>query len=82
MQLKSFQKKMGRGNFVIANDNHQLSYSDFMGEWKSQPRLGIIKASYIIGLLQTRNQDFENNILSPSTEYLKHYHSWGIDIFM
>ena len=35
----SFQKKMERGNFVNANDNHQLSYSDFMGEWKSQPSI-------------------------------------------
>ena len=46
------------------------------------PRLGIIEASSgIIGLLQTSNQDFEI-IMSPSTEYLKRYHSRGIAIFM
>ena len=56
----SFQKKMGSGDFANAINCHiPISYG-----WMkiATPRLGIIKASCIIGFPQTSNQDFENNI--------------------
>ena len=71
----SFQEKIGRGLLAILSMPITLTgIFRFHGWMKiATPLLGIIKTSYmIIGLLQTPNQNFENNIImSLSTEYFK-----------
>ena len=61
----SFQTKMGRGDFVNANDINWHIPISWVNENRNTFRLlGIIKTSYIIiDLLQTPNQNFENNII-------------------
>ena len=74
---------MERGDFVNANDiNWHIPISWVNENRNTSTRHN--KTSYIIiGLLQTPNQNFKNNIImSPSTEYLEQYHSRGIAIFM